>query len=108
MTSAFMNYILNPFYIIFYFVSGNDFLSNGKSNYAYFIVNLIVSLVITFCSFVYNDFLILFCCGFERDTYNQVSFRSISEVELDILYNEEEEEQEENENADEKENDGLF
>ena len=108
MTSAFMNYILNPFYIIFYFISGNDFLSNGKSNYAYFIVNLIVSLVITFCSFVYNDFLILFCCGFERDTYNQVSFRSISEVELDTLYNEEEEEQEENEKADEKENDGLF
>ena len=104
MTSTFMDYILNPFYIIYYFSSGNDFLHNGKSNYAYFIINLILSLVITFCGFVYNEFVILFCCGLERNTHDQVTLRSFIETELHKLDNENEEENEE----DEREEDVLF
>jgi len=87
MTSTFMRYILNPFYIIYYFISKNDFISNGKSNYAYFIINLVISLITTFCGCVYNEFLILFCFGLERDTYCQVTRRSNTENEINSLDN---------------------
>ena len=107
-TSTFAEYIFNPFYIIYYFVSGKDFFHEGKSNYPYFITNLILSLIISFSGFVYNDFLILFCCGLERDTYKQVALRSLYETELVILNKEEISEEEEEVNESEKEGDGLF
>ena len=72
MITTFMNYILNPFFIIYYFCTGSDFISNWKSNIWFFIINLIISLIATFCGGVYNEFLILFCCGLELDTYNQI------------------------------------
>ena len=87
MTSTFMEYILNPFYIIYSFLSGSDFLYHGKSNIIYFVINLITSLIISFCGFVYNEFLILFCCGLEIDTYNQVALRSGFENINDSYYN---------------------
>jgi hypothetical protein len=85
MTSTFMRYILNPFYIIYYFIFENDFISNNQSNYAYFIINLIISLILSFCGCIYNEFLILFCFGLERDTHNQVTKRSVTENEMSLL-----------------------
>ena len=120
MTSTFMEYILNPLYNIYYFASGNDFLHNGKSNWAFFIMNFIISLFVTFFGFVYNEFLIVFCCGLECDTHDQVILRAANdEKELKNLYaikkiEEEEEEEEEideddnNNNVNKRENFGLF
>ena len=85
MTSTFMRYILNPIYIIYYFIFENDFISNGKRNYTYFIINLVLSLIMSFCGCVYNEFFILFCFGLERDTYYQVTWRSINEDERNSL-----------------------
>ncbi len=85
MTSTFMRYILNPIYIIYYFIFENDFISNGKRNYTYFIINLVLSLIMSFCGCVYNEFFILFCFGLERDTYFQVTWRSINEDEINSL-----------------------
>ena len=78
-TTSFMDYILNPFFIILYFFTVNDFTMNGKKNYAYFILNLIISFVISFSGGVFNEFIILFCCKLEYDTHNQVTNRSIAE-----------------------------
>ena len=91
MTTTFMDYILNPFFIIYYFCDGNDFKSNGKSDAFYFILNLILSLIITFCGGVYNEFMILFCCGLERDTHNQVKKRAFFESAYNLFYAVEEE-----------------
>ena len=85
MTTTFLDYILNPFYLIFYFLSGRDFKSNGKRNVAYFVINLIISVIITLCGGIYNEFLILFCFGLERDTHSQVTNRSNEEKELNIF-----------------------
>ena len=85
MTSTFMRYILNPIYIIYYFIFENDFISNGKRNYTYFIINLVLSFIMSFCGCVYNEFFILFCFGLERDTYYQVTWRSINEDEINSL-----------------------
>ena len=94
MTTTFLDYILNPFYIIYYFVSDADFKTKGEKNYAYFIINLITPSIITFCGGVYNEFLILFCYGLERETHSQVTSRSNTELEL-ALFNDEDKEIEE-------------
>ena len=91
MTTTFLDYILNPFNIIYYFVTGSDFVANGKRKYIYFIFNLILALITSICGGVYNEFLILFCCGLERETHNQIVIRSDIERELSFLNDEEDE-----------------
>ena len=87
MTTTFMDYILNPFYLTYDFASGFDYFTNGEINYSYFILNLILSIIISFLGCVYNEFLILFCFGLERDTYNQITKRSFTEQELITINN---------------------
>ena len=85
MTTTCMEYIFNPFYMIYYFVAGIDFIPYGQRNYLYFIINLIITFIVSFCGCVYNEFIILFFCGLEKDTHDQVVKRSIKEKELDNL-----------------------
>ena len=79
MTTTFMYYIFNPFFLSYYFIIGADFISYGKRNTLYFIINLIISIILSFIGSVYNEFLILFFCGLERDTYKQIIIRSDNE-----------------------------
>ena len=77
MTKTLTDYFLNPVTLTYtYFVTREDFVSNGKQNLFYYLINLILSIIISLCGCVYNDIIILFFCGLERDTHNQVSFRS--------------------------------
>ena len=75
MTKTLTDYFLNPMYLIINYIEG-DFVSGGKQNFFYFLINFIISIFITLCGCIYNEILILFFCGLERDTYDQVSFRS--------------------------------
>ena len=68
--------------MIYYFCSDNDFITNGNKNYAYFFINLIISLILSFFGFVFNEFIILFCCELEIDTHSQIVTRSIKEEEI--------------------------
>ena len=85
MTSSLVYYILNPFFMIYYYISGSDFISNGKINFTYFIINFIVSLILSFINCVYNEFIVLFFCGLEADTHQQITQRSKNENELIIM-----------------------
>ena len=77
MTKTLTDYFLNPVTLTYtYFVTREDFVSNGKQNLFYYLINLILSIIISLCGCVYNVIIILFFCGLERDTHNQVSFRS--------------------------------
>ena len=91
-TSTFMDYILNPFFIIYHFASGNDFLYKGKSNWIYFMINLLMSIILSFCGCVYNEFIILFFCKLEFNTHDQVILRSLTEIDRSSLYEEIDEE----------------
>ena len=91
-TSTFMDYILNPFFIIYHFTSGNDFLYKGKSNWIYFMINLLMSIILSFCGCVYNEFIILFFCKLEFNTHDQVILRSLTEIDRNSLYEEIDEE----------------
>ena len=76
MARALTDYFLNPIYHIYDFGMGNDFLNEGERDVLYFIINLFISLIISICGCVYNEFMVLFFCGLERDTYDQISKRS--------------------------------
>lgn len=86
MVATFMDYILNPLVLIYNFIFDDDFTPYGKRNYAYFIINLIISVIVTFCGCIYNEFFIIFCYNLERDTHDQITTRSIVETELSSIY----------------------
>ena len=82
MTATLEQYFLNPIYITYYFLTCDDFLSNGKMNYLYYFLNLFFSIFISLSGCVYTEFLILFFYGLEHDTHNQVTRRASSVLEL--------------------------
>ena len=87
--------IINPIYIIYYFAEGSDFIRNGKRNYLYFFTNLLLSIIFDICGLIFNEFIILFCCRLDHDTFKSISFRAESLEELNII----------NDDNEEKEND---
>ena len=72
-------YILNPFIYIYYFVIEYDFLSEGERNWIYFIVNITISIIISFFGCVFNEFLVLSFCGLDHETHYSVSKRATDE-----------------------------
>ena len=59
-------------------------------NYTYCFVNLFFSIFISLSGCVYNEFLILFFCGLEHDTHNQVTRRASIKYQLQDCEEEEE------------------
>ena len=66
------------------------------------ILSFILSIIMVLCSCVYNELLVLYCCGMEHETYIEVNKRAIlSKIETDTSdlsitkSNEEEKEKEE-------------
>ena len=79
---------LDPFIFIF-----NALTSDDEKNYkfwSYFGFILICLTVISFFSLVYNDFIILYFCKLERDTYKEITFRLYLEENIDKYDNEKE------------------
>ena len=89
MTKTLTDYILNPFFIIYYFLLEDDFTGGkqNKRNIFYFISNLILSIIVVFCGCIYNELLVLFCCNLEYDTHRQVSIRAATKDEVDVEEN---------------------
>ena len=77
--------MINPIYIIYYFVVGQDFKTEGEKNYLYFFTNLIILIIFDICGLIFNEFLILYCCGLYHDTHRTISFRAAKSEEMDIL-----------------------
>ena len=75
MTESLVYNCLNPLYMIYDFSMGNDFIIKGKRDYFYFFLNLILSIIISVTGLIFNEFIVVFCCGLERDTYQEISRR---------------------------------
>ena len=56
MTTTSLDYLLNPIYNTIDFAIGEDFIKNRKRNVAYFVINLIIGLIISFVSLVLMNF----------------------------------------------------
>ena len=76
MTRTLADSILDPLLIIYYFFADDDFKVDKKKNIYYFITNLATSIIMVFCSCVYNELIVLFCCKLEYDTHHEVSIRA--------------------------------
>jgi len=73
---SFAGYILAPLLNIFFFYDKNFFYYNVT----FFVISEILSIIIDFFGCVYNEFIILFCCGLEYDTRHDISSRAISSI----------------------------
>ena len=84
MASALSEFILNPVYIILTFVLAEDFKSKKNKN-LYFSINLILTIIISLCGCIYNEFLILFFWGLQYETHREIVFRAaLSNCELEL------------------------
>jgi hypothetical protein len=73
MTRALAESILDPIFILYGYLNRdkNQIKSedNEKQVMVSFIVTFICSILMVFCSCVYNEIFVLFCCGLERKTH---------------------------------------
>ena len=77
MVTTLQDYVLNPIYLLYYWGFHEDFKKGENIDIPYFVVNIIISLIISFFGCVYNEFIILLFCGLEHDTHDQISQRAI-------------------------------
>ena len=94
MTKTLAVYILNPFLYIYYFVKENDFMSEGRRNWFYFIINVIIAIFISFFGCIFNEFFVLTCCGLDYETHFYIAERAATEDfsrELSSMHSEEDE-----------------
>ena len=70
MARSLAGYFFNPFLNIYYFIR------NTEKNYFYFFINELIGILADIFACVYNEYIILFCCGFEHDTKDLISQRS--------------------------------
>ena len=75
MAISLIDYFLNPIYFTYYYING-DFVSGEDQNIAYFLINFFLSIFISLCGCIYNEIFIVFLCGLESETHDQISFRS--------------------------------
>ena len=82
MTSALTETVIDPFGFFYNSVSSRN---KNLALFAVFVLDFICLILIVFCSFVYNDFIILYCFGLEYNTYLEISNRSASNVLINDL-----------------------
>ena len=96
MARSLAHFIINPIFNILYFFTKDDFAKNILC----LIISEILCIATDFFAFVYNEYLILYCCDLEVDTVDKISERATSVENIPIQEDEEDEEEEENEEKD--------
>ena len=72
MAKSLMDYLMSPFFCIYYFIENDDF----NKNYFYFFISEFIAIIIVFFSCVYNEYIILYCFDIEHDTIDEVMERA--------------------------------
>ena len=96
------DYFLNPIYLIYNYIVGDFKSKDGGQNPFYFAINLVLSALTALSTFIYNEFVVLFCWGLEHNTHDQISKRSKSEeIEMNVYEVKKDLEKDEEEDIDE-------
>ena len=91
MARSLVDYLLNPIINIYSFFATEAFYHNV----AYFIIIEIISIVISFFGCVFNEYIILYCFGLERETQDKIAERAKNQFQKElndmstIIYNNE-------------------
>ena len=72
--------MLNPFINIFAFFALEEFFGD----YAYFIITEILCLVMSFFGCIFNEYIILYCCGLERETQDEIAVRANNQFQNEL------------------------
>lgn len=70
------DYLFNPIYLIYSYFVDEDFKYKGEQNLLFFLLNEFISFIIIFLGFVYNEYIIISCCGLEYDTTHHIGIRA--------------------------------
>ena len=100
--------IINPLYIIYYFVVDVDFVNNGQRNYYYFFFNLLLAIIFDIFGLIFNEFIVLFCCGLDYNTYKTIALRAQKNNELAAMSRTESHDEEESSNRTNSTLSGLY
>ena len=68
------DYFINPIYLILNFLIDKKY--ENKIYIVHFIINLVISVIISLFGCIYNDFIILFFCDLEYETHDQIKRRA--------------------------------
>jgi len=89
MTRALAESILDPFVLFYYLflpeMDNKEKKEGNLNDFIYFFLIIFFLVIIAFCSLVYNDFIILYCFGMEKNTYIEIKKRSYSNLNNAIL-----------------------
>jgi len=102
MARSLIDYFMNPFLNIFFFFVEKDFFDNV----VYFVVSEILCCVMSFFGCVFNEYIVLYCCGLERETKDEIADRatipesekSFNKCELQPIFNNDNDNEEFDEN----------
>ena len=89
MTRALAESILDPFVLFYYLflpeMDNKEKKEGNLNDFIYFFLIIFFLVIIAFCSLVYNDFIVLYCFGMEKNTYIEIKKRSYSNLNNAIL-----------------------
>ena len=74
MARSSIDFFMGPIFNIYYFIWKDDF----HKNYFYFFISEIINIITVFFSCVYNEYIILFFCGIEHDTKDEIVERALT------------------------------
>ena len=87
MARSLIDYFMNPFLNIFFFFVEKDFFDNV----VYFVVSEILCCVMSFFGCVFNEYIVLYCCGLERETKDEIvieqQFLKVKKALINVNYN---------------------
>ena len=84
MTRTLTDSFLDPFLILYYFISGEDFKMEGITKYIYFSLNFILLIIIIIFGSIYNEVIVLFCCQMEHDTHSEITIRASKDINFEL------------------------
>ena len=79
MARALFELILDPVIVAYkLWAKKNDIQKEIRHFGIYYILIVTFLAIMSFFSLVYNDFIVLYCCDLEKDTYREIKMRAIS------------------------------
>ena len=82
MARSLMDYFMGPFFCTYHYIENGDF----QNDFIYFFLSEIINIITVFFGCVYNEYIILFCCGIEHDTTDAITERALSKYNKTIIY----------------------
>ena len=78
------DYFINPLYFFYNMAVLKDFQRHGNTDWFYLILNFVLAIIVSFFGCVYNEFIILFCCGLGHDTHYLITKRSEENLQMEL------------------------